>query len=463
MPPRMWELLLGAGILFCPSVRRSPLLALGGLSLIIASAFAYTSKTPFPGLWALAPCLGAALIILAPAASRLSVTGLLSTTPVVYVGKASYSIYLWHWPLLVFSRMFSSKEELSLAGQAGVVVASLAIGSLSYEFVETPIRSRRWLPDSKRLLVGCGMTAVIICVAACSVVSFLNARYPEVAMTTNVRLDSKAKGPFGIEPSRINCSALGSTGPPSFVLWGDSHAMMVAKLCDELARSRGVSGQCFAAGGIAPLLGVWNNYRLKPEVQLGWNRHVVEWIKKNRVSHIIMVARWDMVIASSESCPVNFVFEDDDSPQGGKLPPEPADRLHVTSEDSRRVLREHFGQTISALESTDTHIWFLMQLPVQDEAPGGLWRKGITTQAYETQQNEINKVLKSCRSPMLTVIGPGKDWFAPDGLSLMGDGEGSYYMDRNHASSNGAKKLIRPLLEPVFDRIAQDVRHKKEL
>jgi peptidoglycan/LPS O-acetylase OafA/YrhL len=462
MPPRMWELLLGAGVLFCPSLRRRPLLGLTGLALIVASAMAYTSRTPFPGLWALAPCLGTALIILAPATNRLSVTGLLSTTPVVYVGKASYSIYLWHWPLLVFSRMFSMKEELSLAGQTGLVLASVAIGSLSYEFVETPIRSRRWLPDSKRLLVSCTTVAIVLCATACVMVSYLNARYPEVAMTTTIQLKSKSKSPIGMEPPKSNCSHLGCDGPPSFVLWGDSHAMMIASLCDELARSRGLSGQCLAAGGISPLLGAWNNYPPKPEIQLDWNRRVVAWIQKNNVPNVIIVARWEMVVPSPQNRPLNFVMLDEHSPRG-QLPPQPADRLHVTNEDSRRVLQEHFGQTISALELPGRRIWFLMQLPVEDDAPGGPWRKGVTRKAYVTQQYEINRVLKSCTCPMLSVVGPGKDWFGQDGLSFMGDGDGSYYIDWNHVSSKGAKKLLRPLLEPVFDRIVRDTRHLKEL
>src|SRR5262249_29960466 len=104
--------------------------------------------------------------------------------------------------------------------------------------------------------------------------------------------------PIGIEPPRSNCSSLGCEGPPSFVLWGDSHAMVIASLCDELARSKGLSGQCFGASGITPLLNAWNDHRQTRQIQLDWNRRVVDWIKSNKVPNVIIVSRWEMAVPS---------------------------------------------------------------------------------------------------------------------------------------------------------------------
>jgi peptidoglycan/LPS O-acetylase OafA/YrhL len=467
MPPRMWELLLGAAILFCPTIRGSLLLGYTGVALILASALAYTPHMPFPGFTALAPCVGTALIILAPATSGFSMRALLSTAPFVYVGKASYSIYLWHWPLLVFARL-SLGNDFSYAAQGGVIAASLAIGCLSYEFVETPIRSRRWLADSRWLVLCAGLGAVLICASACSTVSYLTARYPEVAMTPTMPLAAKANGLIGIEPPWANCSTLGCDGPPAFVLWGDSHANAIAGLCDELARSRGLSGQCFAAAGIHPLLGVWDNQRQKREIQLEWNVRIVEWIKKKKVPNVIIVSRWEYAVPSSvhwlaqfegmnedvrgdlETTRMACVIQDERSPD-------------VSLDDSHRVWQEHFRETVSALESAGTRVWFLMQVPFQPDRPRPGKIRGIPAKVYETQQYEINKVLKSCAAPMLTVIGPGKCWFDKDGLSCTGDSGGSYYMDKNHVSSYGAKKLLSPLLEPVFDQIKKNLRLRPEL
>jgi peptidoglycan/LPS O-acetylase OafA/YrhL len=467
MPPRMWELLLGALVLFCPTLRRSLLLGYMGLALILASAFAYTPQTPFPGLSALAPCLGTALIILAPATSRFSVRAILSRPPVVYVGKASYSIYLWHWPLLVFARI-SLGKDFSYAAQGSIVLASLAIGSLSYEFVEMPIRSRRWLSHNPSMVLCSGLAALLICATACSTVSYLTARHPEVAMTATMRLEFKTNSPIGMEPPRSNCSSLGCDGPPSFVLWGDSHAMAIAGLCDELARSKGLSGQCFAAAGIHPLLGVWTNFRPPREDQLEWNRRIVEWIKKNHVPDVIMVSRWEYSVPSLpywrsrldglnedakegiESTRMSHVIQDCRSPS-------------VSLADAHRVWQEHFRETVSALESGGTRVWFLMQVPFQNDEPHVGSTRGIPAETYQIQQQMINDILKSCKWPRLTVLGPGKCWFDKDGFSRTADPGGCFYMDKSHVSSYGAKKLIQPLLEPVFDQMKQNSQHRRQL
>jgi hypothetical protein len=135
----------------------------------------------------------------------------------------------------------------------------------------------------------------------------------------------------------------------------------------------------------------------------------------------------------------------------------------VSLEDARRVWREHFGETISALQSPGRRVWFLMQVPFQPKDPRGASTPGTPAKAYEAQQDAINEVLKSCQRPTLTVLGPGKFWFDRDGFSRTGDPGGCFYIDKNHVSSYGAKKLISPLLEPVFDRMQRDLRHQRQL
>jgi hypothetical protein len=274
--------------------------------------------------------------------------------------------------------------------------------------------------------------------------------------TAMTRLKAKSNSPIGMEPASSNCSGLGCDGPPSFVLWGDSHAMAIASLCDELARSRGLSGQCLAASGIFPLLGTWNDRPTAREIQLEWNRRVVEWIKRNKVANVIIVARWEWAVPSrfsdwrardKENRRMMFIIKDDNT-------------RAVSNEDSRRVLQEHFDETISALQSPDRRVWLVMQVPVQNDLPGGRSTRGVPAKTYEQQQYEINRVLKGSKWPMVSVIESGQSWFDSDGFSYVGDSGGSYYIDKDHVSSYGAKKLLGPLLEPVFDRIKRDLRFR---
>jgi hypothetical protein len=289
-------------------------------------------------------------------------------------------------------------------------------------------------------------------------------------MTTTVQSVAKSKNILGIALQRANCSILGGDGPPSFVLWGDSHAMSIVNLCDELARSRGLCGQCFAAPSTHPLLGVWSqNPFQKPDIQLEWSRCIVEWIKKNHVPNVIIVSRWERSVPSP-LIDWRAEFNDQDEELRQNLIHKRLNELiqddrspGVSDDDARRVWQQHLRQTVSALESAGTRVWFLMQVPVQAAGPGGRSTRGITAQAYEAQQYEISKVLKSWSSPALTVIGPGASWFDGDGYSFVGDPGGSYYMDKDHVSSYGAKKLLGPLLVPVFDRIKEERRERRQL
>ena len=107
-PTRMWELAVGGlvatvGSLSATSRGRglAALVAWAGLAAILVAGTTYTGETPFPGYTALLPVLGTAAVIWAGTQSGASPTGLLRARPVQWLGDVSYSVYLWHWPLIV--------------------------------------------------------------------------------------------------------------------------------------------------------------------------------------------------------------------------------------------------------------------------------------------------------------------------------------------------------------------------
>lgn len=147
---RFWELALGGLIAttesrrwFGASVReklrsyQTALSALGIVSLIAAVFFC--SEASFPGWWALLPCAGAALTIMAgPTALPSAYT--LSLRPAVFVGLISYPLYLWHWPLLVFSQA-TVATDLSFYFKLVLLAASVVLAWATYRLIEAPIRS----------------------------------------------------------------------------------------------------------------------------------------------------------------------------------------------------------------------------------------------------------------------------------------------------------------------------------
>ncbi|OGQ25213.1 MAG: hypothetical protein A2138_06185 [Deltaproteobacteria bacterium RBG_16_71_12] len=167
VPHRAWELLLGS--LLAVSGRRRiddprlrTALALAGLCLILGSVCCYDETTPFPGVAAIPPCLGALLIIATGREGPTFVHRLLQLRPLVVVGEISYSLYLWHWPIIVFVR--SWRPELHRTEQALVIVGSLALSYLSWRFVEQPFRTARARAHVRRTfaVAGCVMGAALV-------------------------------------------------------------------------------------------------------------------------------------------------------------------------------------------------------------------------------------------------------------------------------------------------------------
>lgn len=142
---RVPEFLLGGWLALIPGSSRlsgkNAGLATGlGLALILIAAFYITSGSVFPGLLALLPCVGAGLIIYA---GQGWTARFLSLPILVWLGTISYSLYLWHWPVLAFLRYTTGSHELGLAMSVVYVLATLALACLSYYFVEEVFRSRR--------------------------------------------------------------------------------------------------------------------------------------------------------------------------------------------------------------------------------------------------------------------------------------------------------------------------------
>jgi len=143
---RFWELMVGALAAYWLASPRGRTLreegrfrhaAVAGLALILIAVFAYDNETPFPGVATLLPCLGAVLVI--AFATPQGIAGrILGWRPVVFVGLISYSLYLWHVPLLVFTRIGTGRADTAL--MLGVCALAFVCACLSLRYVERPVR-----------------------------------------------------------------------------------------------------------------------------------------------------------------------------------------------------------------------------------------------------------------------------------------------------------------------------------
>lgn len=164
---RAWEFALG-GLIAITVVRRdsrpgvASLLALVGLAAIVGSALVLNESTPFPGSAALVPALGTAAVIASGSlAPRMWLTPVFAARPVQWLGDVSYSLYLWHWPLIVVAP-FALSRELSGPVRAGILGLALALAALTRRWVERPAQRAKWWATSTRRSVGAMLGGVAV-------------------------------------------------------------------------------------------------------------------------------------------------------------------------------------------------------------------------------------------------------------------------------------------------------------
>lgn len=138
---RAWELGLGGLVAFAPRIRPRAIawvMDAMGVALLAYSFFLISSKDPFPGVNALYPCLGAALLLWPKSETPVTVT--LSIKPVAVLGLISYSLYLWHWPIIVFFQIYNYGATPSGPEAVFLALTSILISYMSWKYVELPVR-----------------------------------------------------------------------------------------------------------------------------------------------------------------------------------------------------------------------------------------------------------------------------------------------------------------------------------
>ena len=138
---RAWEFAVGSLVaLAAPKLAQGLRSGLGlaGIGLLAASLWLIGADTPSPGMWTLLPVAGAALVILAGVRGSTLMTRVLAARPLATIGDHSYSIYLWHWPFIVFASLLWPESSYAPVAAAA---ASLLPAIASYRWVEQPIRA----------------------------------------------------------------------------------------------------------------------------------------------------------------------------------------------------------------------------------------------------------------------------------------------------------------------------------
>ena len=238
---RIWEFSLGG--LVALTVDRVVLprlvrIVLGWVGVIglISCGLVLQVGTEFPGYLALWPTLSAAFVIIAGATgSRVGADRLLSTRPLEYLGNLSYSLYLWHWPVLVFYLIVRDRSEVGLLGGLGIILLSLGLSALTYHLVEEPVRhsrigaTNRW--GAYRFAV-LAMAPVLLMAGGWQIVSDSRVHSSAVAVGNDDH-----PGARSLLPEFEYSGAPDAGLVPSFLAVHDDYATIEPELCDTAERS----------------------------------------------------------------------------------------------------------------------------------------------------------------------------------------------------------------------------------
>ncbi|HUN60361.1 MAG TPA: acyltransferase family protein [Candidatus Sulfotelmatobacter sp.] len=314
---RAWELLLGTILSLGLFPRlgvawQRNVVTFAGMVLIAISIFFYSEQTLFPGLSALAPCVGSALIIGAGESGSSLIGKLLSWRPIVFIGLISYSLYLWHWPIIVLQQMGVFVGESAIASHRIAallpehrlnmlveVVLSFIAAILSWRFVERPFRSGPLRLSGRPLFALAGAVGIILIgVSAWAVLAKgFEGRFPTDALeVASVHHDSEEivrKGCFvtsdyHFEKYNSNvCLHQDDSGKKrNYLLFGDSHsAMLWSALSLALPNANVMQASTFAC---PPLV----HSQPHPDCEKMTSYIFQNYLLSHRVQGLFMVARW---------------------------------------------------------------------------------------------------------------------------------------------------------------------------
>jgi peptidoglycan/LPS O-acetylase OafA/YrhL len=277
LPTRAWELMVGALLaLGVPAASASARWAmpLGGiaLALILVPATCYSESTPFPGLAALLPVGGTAVLIWGGGANPDgAISRMLSMQPLRFLGLISYSLYLWHWPVVAFWK-YLSPCPIAWVASVSIIGVSIVLGAVSWRLVEQPFRGPQGWVRNQRTMLQLGGTAMLVAIAAGAGIwrsgglpgrfDLQAAHQVAIAKSVNTELWDKFASWESTterlgEDTTIKVPIVGSASArPTFAFIGDSHARALIPAIELQAMRVGVSGYVVTRKSTPPLIGV---------------------------------------------------------------------------------------------------------------------------------------------------------------------------------------------------------------
>ncbi|GLP77033.1 acyltransferase [Mycobacterium antarcticum] len=446
LPTRFWELSLGAilatsGIAASPKVRGAlgQLLGLGGATLIVVAMIVYRPEIPFPGAFVLLPTIGAAMVI--AARSSWVNARILSNPVAVFVGKISYSWYLWHWPLFYFSHVLGIEGRTAMS-----ILAALSFGLavLSWRFIEQPFRRRR-LADGPVVL---RYVMAIACVAALGTLVFLQngfiGRLPADARIAAEDARRSQDDPCLVRRGSVDVAPAGcqytATSGPTLAIIGDSHAASISPGFEQAAAAQGLAFRqltktlCTAQWGYANVTPGLPDF---PDECFDYQRQAFQQVEDDpNIEVVVLAARWHaeqiLLTAPGESTTIGL----------------------ETALDSTLTRLQKLGKKVVLVQEVpeltiNPYATVIGQsLPMRVGLQDLLGVQPVTGPApYDRiTEDDSRDILRrvAAKHPNVVLVDPWAQLCDADGCHYR-DGSALYYFDEQHLSGAGAVRAVGTL------------------
>lgn len=444
---RAWELVLGVVLALIP-VKGYRWLSYLGLSGLVASVILIDTSGPYPGYRALLPSISAALVIMAPIRA-------LTWRPIVLVGEASYSLYLWHWPVIVFFTYQAGHPPTVVHEYLAIGALIAALSFASWAWIERPVlRTPNF--DARRT-VGAAMLGVLL-VSALPAGLLLAAGAPwrftprELAIIESipergVAYDAEGKT-CSSRPVENACVIGDVTATPDWALIGDSHAETLMNAVASQWARRGVSGYVFTYPGcpfIEDASRLDNGFDCGPFVEAVVKeltaRHIRHVIIQDRANAYMVGTPFDNGEGGVEPGPTLAV----DVPRSSSAPREPA--VAAALADTIRQLLDQ-GITVYYLLAPPEIGWHVPRQTIDALRKGGA---PVTTSLdrYMERNAPLISVLEGLSTDNLFVIQSYRAFCDELSRRCATSDEALLYTDTDHLSVQGAEALAHEVFSVV--------------
>lgn len=459
LPSRAFELMVGTALAMglVPAIRNQAVAqasGLAGLMLIALAAFTYSKETAFPGFAALVPCFGAALIIHSGQHIRTATARLLSTAPMVFIGKVSYSFYLWHWPFLVFA-FFQYGLEISLTTRIALMIGAFLVSVLSYYLVEQPARIKGTaLKGATVLLIGA--LAILACYGVRTLVKKSDGvfwRLPPAAAAfanenpSSLSIDGLCRDDTRVsDAGEIYACKIGAPGAtPQFLLFGDSHAQAVGREIANLASEAGIAGQTLMFPGCPPIQDFSNEDTQTINACASKFAMLDVFLADPSIKTIVIANRW-AVRLTGHLMPNEM--------KGWRHPPGTFGKrdpgaFEAPMTDTLRKIREH-GKHVVFLGPVPELGFHPREEMIKTLIRGQSAEFTFSRQSFDERQKEVMPFLARLDAmDGVDVFYPHEILCSAEHCQTMLDEGRTLYIDNNHLNATGAA-LLAPMLKKAI-------------